>query len=149
MICKVDKTQHGFTLIEVVAVLGLLSVFSLIAISNIKILENPITSASSLISHHFRLVRGRAISQTRSIRVKPSGTKQLIAEFAQNCSSETFTPLPELTLTLDNDVSLSGTTWSVCFTQRGLVDDAVNFTITSRAASRRVDVALGGGVRVR
>jgi prepilin-type N-terminal cleavage/methylation domain-containing protein len=141
--------EHGFTLIEVVAVLGLLSVVSLIAISNIKVLENPLTSASSLISHHFRLVRGRAISQTRSIRVKPSGTKQIIAEFAQNCSSETFTALPELTLKLDNDVALSGTTWSICFTQRGLVDDAVNFTITSRGASRRVDVALGGGVRVR
>jgi prepilin-type N-terminal cleavage/methylation domain-containing protein len=146
---SVDLAQSGFSLLELVAVIGLIAVVSAIAVTNMRVLENPLVSASSNLSHYFRLVRARAISQTRSILVTAHSTHELTASAASNCSSTVFTPIDELDLDIGSDVYFSETGWSVCFTQRGLVDEAVLFTIQSGAGSKSVEIALGGGIRIR
>jgi len=145
---KYSAREDGFSLIEVLVTLALFGVLCTVAISNLKVLESPLISASSNLTHFFRLVRVRAIAQTRAIKVTPSSTNYLTASTAANCSETSFTPLPELFLDIGEDVSISDTSWSVCFTQRGLVDDSVSFSMSSATGSKTVEVALGGGIRI-
>ena len=141
-------SQTGFSLIELLVALALLGVLCTVAVTNIHTLENPLVSTSSNMSHYFRLVRVRAIAQTRSIRIAPGSAYHLEAGTASNCEAETFEPLSELDFDLDEDVRLGSTDWSVCFTQRGLVHQAVAFVLTGDNGSRTVEIALGGGVNI-
>lgn len=142
------QMQSGFTLLELITVLGLFGIICLVAASNLKVLENPLVSGAANLSHYLRLVRVRAIAQTKSITVSASSTHRLIASSAANCDAATTTPLSDLILELDDEVSISPIDWEVCFTQRGLVQDAVQFTLSSDSGVRTVEIALGGGVEI-
>lgn len=134
---------------EMVATLGVIAVISGIAVSNLSVLERPLYSASNNLTHYFRLVRARAISQTRSIKVTSSGARRITAGSGKNCAVSSFTPEPSLTLQLDKDVSFGSSPWSICFNQRGLADSYVEFTISSGKTVKSVEIALGGGIRIR
>ncbi len=136
-------------MVELIITLGLFGLLCMVAVSNIKVLENPLVSAAANLSQYFRLVRVRAIAQTRSIIVEPTSQHRLTASAAANCTSETLTPIDELELDIGDDVSLGSTDWSVCFTQRGLVHAAALFTLSSETGIRTVEIALGGGVQIR
>ncbi len=143
--------QSGFTMFEILVVVALVGILTMVAVSNIKVLENPLTNTSANLTHYFRLVRARALSQTRSIKVTPSGTQRLIAASATSCSapSEDFRNESSLTLDLDRQTQITDTSWSVCFNQRGLVHEYTAFTLSSGRSSKLVEIALGGGIRIR
>jgi prepilin-type N-terminal cleavage/methylation domain-containing protein len=140
--------QTGFSLIELLAVLALFGILCTVAVSNITVLENPLASASANLTHYFRLVRSRAISQTRSIRITPNTSNTLIAESATSCSDSTFSPINDLSLDLGTKVRFGSTNWSACFTQRGLAHAYTTFTVTSSGNTKTVQIALGGGVKI-
>jgi len=142
------KQNAGFSLIELLAALALLGILCTVAFTNVGALENPLVSTSSNMSHYFRLVRVRAIAQTRSIRIAPSSAYRLEAGTASNCEAEAFEPLGELDFDLDEEVRLGSTEWEVCFTQRGLVHQAVAFELSGDNGTRTVEIALGGGVHI-
>lgn len=129
-------------------VMVLFGILASVGVSNISILENPLASASANLTHHFRLVRSRAISQTRSIKVTPSSTTTLAAESAANCNETTFTPVTDLALDLGDEVHFGTTDWSACFTQRGLANEYVTFTVIGSGHTKTVQIALGGGVKI-
>lgn len=141
--------QRGFSLIELLVAVTLFGIVCTLAIANLRPLENPLVSASANLSHHFRLVRVRAIAQTRSIRIAPSSNSSISASTAANCSAETFTPITELSLDLGDDVYFGDVGWSACFNQRGLVHESVSFPLESESGTRTVEIALGGGVRIK
>lgn len=140
--------QKGFSLLEVLVTLLLFGLLCTVAVSNLKVLENPLVSTSANLSHYFRLVRVRAIAQTRAIRVRPSSSHHLVAEAGTSCSATTFSNLSDLSLDIDDDVAVSPTNWVACFTQRGLVHDYVTFNVYSQEGTRTVEIALGGGVKI-
>lgn len=142
------KGESGFTLLEVLVSVALIAVLMTVMMTNINTLENPLISSSSNLSHYFRLVRVRAIAQTRSILITPQSSRTLGAASAKNCDEETFTTMDDSSFELDPGVTLSSTDWEICFTQRGLVQQAVTFDITADNGTRTVEVALGGGVRI-
>ena len=141
-------SQSGFSMVELLVSLGLFGLLCLVALSNLNVLENPLVSSTASLSHYFRLVRVRAIAQTRSIKVTPDSATRLSASTAANCSATTFTPLSDLTFDLGDDVSLGSIDWSGCFNQRGLANQSVLFTLQSASGSNSVEVALGGGVEI-
>ncbi|MBX7138199.1 MAG: prepilin-type N-terminal cleavage/methylation domain-containing protein [Oligoflexia bacterium] len=143
-----DGPQAGYSLMEMLVVLALISIIAATALSDLKVLENPLSSASANITHYLRLVRSRAISQTKAIKVTPSGYRRLSASSAESCTSEVFTPVTDLTLDLDDDIALRTNDWHVCFSQRGLADAHVIFEFYSSTGDRTVQIALGGGIKI-
>lgn len=141
-------TEDGFTLMNMITALGLFSVLSLMAVSNIKELENPLADASFQVSHFLRIARARAISQTMAIEISPSSSTELVASSSDSCTG-VFTPLNDLSLTLPEGSSLTNTEWSACFNQRGLSDLNLLFSLQNEeGAVRTLELALGGGVQI-
>lgn len=140
--------DRGSSLLELIVTMALIALLSAVAISNIKILENPLANASFNISHYMRLIRSRAISQTTTITVIPSSSAVISAYSADSCESEDLTEIPDLQLELEDDVHLSSTDWSVCFNQRGLASEHITFDFYTSTATKTVQIALGGGVKI-
>lgn len=145
------RSELGYTLIQMLTTLGLLSILSLIAVSNVKSLRNPLANASFEISHFLRLVRSRAISQTLAITVTATSPTHITTASAASCYDEETTTdqVSNLQLDLPNGAQLSNTEWSVCFSQRGMANEHVIFDLESEGGrTRTIEVALGGGVKV-
>jgi Tfp pilus assembly protein FimT len=142
------KSQSGVSLLETFVVLVMLSLLSSIALNNLKSLYDPLQSASALTTSFFKEARAKAISQTLAFHVKPSGNKKLVTDFATNCTSTTRTNDPSLTLNLPTGVTLSSTSWDICFTSRGLSTSNTTIQINEGSISKQIEVMLGGGVRV-
>jgi prepilin-type N-terminal cleavage/methylation domain-containing protein len=140
--------DRGFSLMEILVAIAIFGILTASVVSNISILENPLINVSANLSHYIRLVRARAISQTRSIKITPVSNRLLTAASAQNCDEVSFDAEPDLTLDLGDDVTLASTSWTACFTQRGLADDYVTFSLATAEATKVVEIALGGGIRI-
>lgn len=148
MIRRVYRRYTGFSIFELIVAMGLFGILSAVAIINLKELDSPLVTSAANLGHYFRLARVQAIAQTKSILIQPESNKQLSAATASNCAAEEFTAIDDLDLELGDDVYLGSIDWSVCFTQRGQVDEAVTFTLNSNEGSRVVEIALGGGVQI-
>lgn len=144
-----NAAHSGFTLLELIVALAIFSVISGMAIANLKLLNRPLQNASAQTVSFLKLIRGRAISNTLALRVTPTSALMLGVSSAETCSSATWTPQPTLQFNLPLGAHFTDTTWSVCFTTRGLVD--VNYVIGLRNDGgdiKNVEVLLGGGVRL-
>ena len=142
------KENGGFTVLELLVTMALVGVVSGIAVSNIKLLDNPLTNSKAQVTHYLRLARARAISQTRSIKIAPVANNRLQGYTAQSCDSSTFTALDDLELDMEDNAQFDTTDWSVCFNQRGLASEHTVFGFTTVGGSKTVQVALGGGVKI-
>jgi len=117
--------------------------------SNVKSLESPIANAGFQVSHYLRLVRSRAISQTLSITVSATSPTQLTASSTTECGETGGSAIADLGFDLPRKTMLATTGWSVCFNQRGLADQNINFELVDTGGKRkRVEIALGGGVQI-
>lgn len=146
---KRANLESGFSLLELLTVLGLLAIVTGIAASNLKQLENPLADASFQISQFFRLVRSRAIAQTLSIKLEVQDSSNIIASSADSCIDTTWTSISDLSLTLPDGASLTNTSWTACFSQRGLSDSNLIFQVQDQGGqTRTIELALGGGVRI-
>ena len=142
------RNSAGYTILEVLVTIAFMALLTKFAISNIKSLQNPLADASFEVSHFLRLVRSRAISQTLAIKVAPLSSTRIGTSKSTTCTG-TMTAISDLTLTLPNQSSLPDTTWSVCFTPRGLAATNITFQILGRdGRSKTVEIALGGGVQI-
>jgi prepilin-type N-terminal cleavage/methylation domain-containing protein len=141
--------QRGVTLLEILVTLMIMTILLGTAVSNLKVLNNPLANASFSVSHYLRLARSRAISQTLAIQIAPSSSTTLAASSAKTCS-DTMSPMTGLDLQLPSGSRLLDTDWSVCFTARGLSTSNVTFDLSGDSSSTRtVEIALGGGVRIK
>ena len=109
----------------------------------------PLQTGTVLVEGYFRQARMKAIAHTSAYRVRAITTDRLRLEFANTCSAVTWTASDALDLELPQDVALTSTTWSVCFTSRGISQNNVVVTLThAEYGSRQVEVLLGGTTRV-
>ena len=137
--------DSGFTLIEFLLVTALIGILTGTALYNLKVMSNPLQNASNSVEQFMHLARARAISGTQVVKVTVTTAKRLDTATSDSCSG-TMTPLPTLFLDLPVGSTLTTTTPTVCFTQRGLADVSTNFVISDNDGdSRTVRVALGGG----
>jgi len=89
------------------------------------------------------------MASTSAYRVSPDGASGLRADSATSCSATTWSADTALDLDLPDGVTMSSTTWSVCFGSRGIAD--ANTTITldhPEFGFISVEVLLGGATRV-
>ena len=144
----VKNDESGVTIFELLAVLFIISLISATVVSNIKEINRPLTNATFEVTHFLRLVRARAISQTQYIKVSPTSAFAIASTAGTSCALAT-SPISDLTLNLPKDTNLVSTSWSICFTPRGLTEASKTFQIRNEdSLTKTVEIALGGGVRI-
>lgn len=142
------RNQQGTSIFNLLAAMAMISVLSTTAISNLKVVENPLADASFSMNHYLRLVRSRSISQTTFILLRPLSNTHVEAFSGDTCD-KAVTNLDDLRYEFPDETALATTDWEVCFTPRGLADNTVTFDMNDkRGYSRTVEVALGGGSRI-
>jgi prepilin-type N-terminal cleavage/methylation domain-containing protein len=142
------RSEQGFTLIELMTTLAVIAILGGAATWNMRQMNDPLLNASFSTEHFLRLARSRAISNTQTVTIAPSSNSRISASQSDSCSG-TMTNIPDLFLDLPSGATLVDTAWSICFTQRGLVDTTAEFQLVDREGSMKtVHVALGGGAKV-
>ena len=140
--------ERGSSLFEVLVVLVLIGILLATAISNLDQLNRPMEAATAEVIGFLKQARARGMSTTRAYTVRPTSTEHLIAEFSTECG-ESATADERLTLDLPRGVLLNGTSWSVCFSPRGLAtSDPTIELIDDDGRTKTLEVFLGGAVRV-
>jgi hypothetical protein len=142
------RSEHGATIVEVIAVFGLISIILGIAISNLRAMNKPLENAAYGAEVFLSLARSRAISGTQIVKVRPTSATTLGAFSGADCASATV-PISSLTESLPSGTSIADTSWFVCFNPRGRADSSLSFNIYDAGhKAKTLKVALGGGIKV-
>lgn len=137
------------TLIEALVVLALIGIILAVAALTLRPLESPVDTATSLMEGFLRQARLNAIASTKAYRVTPGTSSRLAAASASSCSATTWTSETSMSLTLPSGVTMSPSSWQVCFSSRGVSGNNVIVTLQHPTnGSRRVEVLVGGTTRV-
>lgn len=140
--------QTGLTLVELLVAVALLGVVVAMGAVYVDTTERPLEAGGSLLEGLLRQARARSISTTTAHRVAPSGPGSLIVEFGDDCDAATWTQEPRMDVDLPEQVTMSDTTWSVCFSRRGIASDNVTITLDHPEwGSKELEVLRGGVTR--
>ena len=143
------KEQFAYSLIELMVVLGLIGIFSAVAIANLREMQDPVKTGASQLASFMKQTRSRAMSATQAVLIRPQTVNQIIALRADVCSAEHWQIDNRLTLPLPSGVALKEVDWELCFNSRGLPDDNIKIELFDLDGRQRtVEVMLGGAVRV-
>lgn len=141
--------QSGTTLLELLGVLALLGIAVVVVAIKMQSMGNPLDISTSLLEGEFRAARLNAIATMSAYRVSPATPTAIRAEKAATCSATTWTVDASLNNTLSTGVTMSPSSWSVCYGSRGIATANVVVTLAhSQYGSRRVEVLVGGASRV-
>lgn len=134
---------------ELVAVVGVMTLLLLIAVSNLKELNRPLLNGTAHVTSYLKQVRAKALTATSAYEIYPLSPTELRARFANSCNATEFTDDPLLTLTMPDGAVIVESEWTVCFNSRGLASDNVTISVQDLdLQQRQVEVLLGGSVRV-
>lgn len=144
---RIMPSESGYSLLEMMLVLVLVSVLLSSTVSNLKELNRPLQNGTAQTVAFLKRVKARAVSSTSAYIVTPASANELITAVAVNCSTTTRTLDPDVSLTLPDGVSLTDTDWSLCFNSRGLAEENTVISLQDVNNIRSLQVYLGGGVR--
>ncbi len=141
--------ESGSTLLEVLTVIAILGITLGVTILNLEPLESPLSAGITLTESFLREARLSAIATTSAHRVSPTASHRLGVEEAASCSASTWTTVTGMNLNLPKGVTLSDTSWSVCFSSRGISADNITIELQhDQFGTRQVEVLLGGMTRI-
>ena len=143
--------ESGFSMLELMIVLFMNSIILATVATNFRTLERPLTSAGELTIGYFRLARASSISRTVSYVIYPSSSNKLSAKSGKNCEIARANSITEekLSLELPRGVLLQSTSWDVCITPRGFMDDSIVFDLFDEDGKRlKINTFLGGTAKV-
>jgi prepilin-type N-terminal cleavage/methylation domain-containing protein len=137
------------SLLEVLMVLAVMGIALGAAGLYLRPMEAPLEVAATDLEGIMRQSRARALATTSAYRVSAVSNRVARGEFAANCAATTWTGDPDLVVELPREVTMTDTSWSVCFNSRGLSDANVVLTVTHPVSgSLRIEVLRGGAARV-
>jgi Tfp pilus assembly protein FimT len=136
------------SLVELLVVLTLLSLMIGIAPLFLRPFEQPLRTGGQLLEGLIRQTRARAAATMTVHRIRPTAPGALTVETAPSCSSGTWTHEPELDLALPRGVTLTDTSWSICFGTRGTTATSRTLTLShADQGTLPLEVLVGGLVR--
>lgn len=142
------RKQWGYTFIEMMATMSICLVLIGIASFNFKATENPAYNGASELLGNFKKIRARALVSTKAYLIRPTSSTRIIAQSGANCTTTTWTTESQFTLNLENGAYLPDTTWSICYSARGLSDVSASIQVRDATHTKTVQVVLGGAVRL-
>ena len=143
------KSQAGISLPEILTVIVILGLALGMAAMYLEAAEAPLDVGASILEGEFRQARLKAIATTSAYRVSASAPHRLIAERGASCSSTTWNQDSQMNLILPDGVTMTDTSWLVCFSSRGISTNNVTVPLTHpKYGSITVEVLLGGTTRV-
>ena len=145
---RVVQNERGFTLIELVVTVSLMSLLSVMAIYQLHALENELDDSTTHVMALVKKTRGKALATTYAYTLRPTSASTITGSYGDNCSDTAPVVDPKLTYELPSTVTLMDTSWSICFSARGLADNQVDIELTDGAVQRTIQVALGGGLKL-
>jgi len=142
-----SESSKGFSQIETLVVLTLLSILSAVAVYDYTHLQRDLNTATAQLEAYLNRARAKGISSTEAYFISPISNSTLVAEHGFHCSSTDRTADPELTFELPEGIEFVSTSWTVCFTSRGLSDSNVMIEMMDPDEEvETVEVLLGGGL---
>ena len=121
-----------------------------IAVANLKGINNPALSASAMYRSYLKEVRAKGIARTAAYMIVPNSSNGLTASYSDRCSDSfvSFIPDPLMDFELPSGATFLDTSWTVCFTSRGLASSAVTVTLLGdNGDSKQIELMLGGATR--
>ncbi|PNY81168.1 GspH/FimT family pseudopilin [Deinococcus koreensis] len=149
-------STRAFTLLELLAVLGILGILLGVAALNLRGFQRPALSDARALASAVKAARSTAIASTGAVQVRLDyAARRFSARKAGSCAATTWTELPASTaVELNPRVVLvspvAPTVWQVCFDSRGVADSArqVQLRDDTGTAVYTLAVFLGGAVQV-
>lgn len=144
-----NKPEYGLTLFELIVAMGLFALLASIALSNLKDLDDPLQNGASLLLSFVKQARSQAISTTSAYTLSASTNSHIISAVSNKCSDATKIPDDNVQMELPSGVHMVDTSWTFCFTSRGLADSNIEIELVDAdGISKTVEVLLGGAARV-
>jgi Tfp pilus assembly protein FimT len=134
--------------LELLVAISLTTIITRIAIINMRQFSNPADNGAAQLAAFFKATRQQGMTSTRAYKISPTSNSNIKTSYADTCSAATFTDDTALTFKLPSGAILLGTTWSLCYTPRGLSSSSANIQLNDGTKTRTVQVVLGGAVRV-
>lgn len=145
----VKKNEIGFSLVEMIATLTLVSIMMGIGVAYIRGYENHAESGALELSRYFRQTRARAMSATLAYKIAPVNLTTVGVRTGSTCSTTTWSDDDSLILDLPQGVELTAVGWSICYTPRGMPSSNETVSVVDTDGdTQSVEVMLGGGVRI-
>ena len=108
----------------------------------------PLRNGARLVEGLIKQTRAKAAATMTVHRVRPLSGARLIVEHAASCSAGTWTYDPDLDIELPDGVTLTDTSWTICFGNRGTALANETLTLThAEAGEQQLEVLMGGVVR--
>jgi Tfp pilus assembly protein FimT len=144
-----NRGESGASLLELMAVMAIVGLAVGMVTTDLRPAAAPLQNSAVLLESFFRNARAKAVSTTSAYRVVPAGSARVVTAYASSCSAGTWTSDPDLEFDLPEDVSISNTGWTVCFSSRGAAGSNEVVTLTHpTAGARQVEVFAGGSARI-
>lgn len=143
------RGNDGMSLVELIATVAILGIALGMAALYFRPMGTALGNGVSLTESFLREARASALATTSAFRVRPSGPLALSAETAASCEESTWAPVADMSVELPRDVVLSDTSWTVCFSARGISDGNVVVGLWHpESGVRRIEVLRGGTTRI-
>ena len=142
-----SRSEAGFSLFDLLTTVALGGILTGIAIFNFRGMNDPLASGTKGMAGYFRNVRVKAISTTSAVKVYPISATRAIAAFANKCSDTTFTADSKMIYDLPKGAVFTNTSWSICYSGRGLPTTDETIYLGNGSQISTVDVYLGGAVQ--
>ena len=140
---------RGASLIELLVIVTLLGLSVTAVAFYLRPMETPLHSGTVLLEGFLRQVRRQAMATTSAYRAVPLGQDHLIAQRATSCLDTTWTDDPTIDIDLPQGVTMTDSTWRVCFSSRGISANNVIITLNhADFGQKQVEVLIGGTTRV-
>ncbi len=141
--------RNGFTLIEILVAMAIMSILAAIAIPNWSTLlpTYALNSASRQVQSELHKLKSRAVAENANFQLVFSGTTYVIKKY----SGGSYTATGE-SRTLPDGITLAGTSATTLgFTSRGTSIDTTDKTVTlcnSKSAGKNVVLSDLGRIRI-
>lgn len=147
-----EKGLRGFTLIELMIVIGVLAVIMAIARPGIKswMVKSRLSGGARQVMSDLMYARMKSASQNNNFKVTRTSSTQytILDDTNGNGSADTGETLTSRDIKTNfSDVTISGAS-SITFRPRGDVDQATTFTVTNSAGYKNITVSLAGRVKI-